>query len=260
MKIAHIINVFEIHEKHKANHLHIAQSVTIQSMIDAKKNVCSDLEVNLYAVKDKNESVDMPDEFIMTDDLQRCCYDVIKTLPKTKSFPLIGDILNILYNTSDADYFIYTNADIGLFPSFYNFVENKINEGFDALCINRRDMPKEINGEIIDEHNFHKVFDLKGEYHPGRDCFVFRKSLLNKMNFGNMFIGAPPFGLLFLNQIKQLSNNFYHVNNCEDEDPTPTAFHLGQDKMWEVPNNEYWIENVKQAKLCLEDINKKISD
>jgi len=250
MKIAHIINVFEIHEKHKANYLHIAQPVTIQSMIDARNNSNEGLGVDLYAVTDRNETVDMPDEFTMTKDLQRCCYDVIDTLPKTKSFPLIGDILESLYHASDADYFIYTNTDIGLFPNFYDFVEEKINEGFDALCINRRDMPKKVTGEIIDEHNFQKVFDLKGIFHPGKDCFVFKRSLVSRMKLGNVFLGAPPVGGFLLDNIKRNATNFTLINGTSIAVPRLVTFHLGRDRDWKRRKNEYWVENRRQAKLC----------
>lgn len=249
MKFAHIINVFEIHESHTKNHLHIAQSVTIQSMINARVNSNNPSNVGLYAVKNINDIVDMPDEFTMTEDLQRCCYDVIDTLPKTKSFPLIGDILERLYQTSNAEYFIYTNADIGLFPNFYDFVEEKINEGYDALCINRRDMPKEIDGNVIDKNNFQKIFDLSGKYHPGKDCFVFKRGLVSRMTLGNVFIGAPPVGNFLLSNIKRLATN-YTLINAGNRYQELLTFHLGSDQVWQTKKNEYFVENTNQAKLC----------
>jgi hypothetical protein len=93
-------------------------------------------------------------------------------------------------------------------------------------------MPKEVDGEIIDEHNFQKVFDLKGIYHSGFDCFVFKRSSFDGMNFGNVFIGVPPVGQVVLGQVEQTANNFYHINNSEDSIDYPATFHLGSDMAW----------------------------
>jgi len=208
-------------------------------MINARD--VSDNSVELYAVKDRHETVNIPEEFTMTEDLQRCCYDVIDTLPKTKMFPLIADILERLYRASDAEYFIYTNVDIGLFPNFYDFVKEKINEGLDAFCINRRDMPKRVDGEIINEKNYQKLFRLKGTGHPGKDCFVFKRSSLKVMDFKNVFIGAPPIGRVLMKQVKKTSINFHWFTE------EFVTFHIGSDLVWNNPDNPYWLQNINEG-------------
>lgn len=256
MKIAHIVNVIELREEHETSYLHIAQPITIQSMVDAKAKT-QNCEVQLFAIKNKFDNIKLPPEFNFTDDLERCCYDIADSLPKEKSLPLIGDILSSLFNVSDADYFIYTNIDIGILPDFYNFINKKIKSGVDALCINRRDMPKYINEKKIDINNFKILFSKKGEYHSGADCFVFRRESFMKMNLGNVFIGAPPIGSVLLNQVKKTSNNFRWINreyqienilNGDENFEQLLTFHIGSDKNWQQENNPYWSENIKQAK------------
>lgn len=251
MKIAHIINVIEIREVNKSNYLDIAQPITIQSMVDAKTKT-EDCEVQLFAIKNKFDNIKLPSEFKFTNDLERCCYDITDSLPQTKSFPLIGDILSSLFNASDAEYFIYTNVDIGLLPDFYNFVNREIKSGVDALGVNRRDMPKYINEKKIDINNFKMLFSKKGKYHPGVDCLVFKRESFVKMNLGNVFIGAPPIGSVLLDQVKKTSNNFRWINRKGQTDQgfrnELLTFHIGSDKSWRQKDNPYWVENIKQAK------------
>lgn len=240
----------QIREEQKSSYLHIAQPITMQSMVDAKRKT-QDCNVELFAIKNKADNIKPPSEFQPIDDLDRCCYDVIDGLPQKKSFPLIGDILSSLFNASDAEYFIYTNADIGVLPDFYNFINEKIKSGADALCINRRDMPKHINNKKIDINNFKILFLEKGRYHQGADCFVFKRESLIKMNLGHVFIGAPPIGGVLLDQVKKTSNNFYWINHQSNNKTTAAhllTFHIGSDRSWMDKNNPYWIENNKQAK------------
>tara|TARA_B110000305_G_scaffold163602_1_gene180963 strand:+ start:6171 stop:6992 length:822 start_codon:yes stop_codon:yes gene_type:complete len=250
MNLAHIINVMEITEAQRSSYLHIAQPVTIQSMINAR-NKTDNCKVDLFGVKNKFDKVKLPSPFKFTNDLERCCYDVIDSLPKKKSLPLIKDILSSLYHASNAEYFIYTNSDIGVLPDFYNFISEKIKSGFDSICINRRDMPKHINGQEIDVSNFEILFSELGKYHMGADCFVFHRDAFKKMIFGNVFVGVPPVGGVFLDQIRKTSNNFHWVNRKGDKQSPPErllTFHIGSDRNWLRNENIYWTENNKQAK------------
>ena len=134
MNLAHIINVMEITEVQRSSYLHIAQPVTIQSMINAR-NKTESCTVDLFGVKNNFDKVELPSPFKLTNNLERCCYDVIDDLPKKKALPLIKDIILSLYRASNAEYFIYTNSDIGVLPDFYNFIYKKIKSGFDSICI-----------------------------------------------------------------------------------------------------------------------------
>ena len=228
--------MLQIQEQHINNHLHIAQAVTVASMIEAKTQ-----DVNLYCTKHRDEQIEVPQEFNQTADLRRYSYD-IGDLPFTKTFPLIGDIIHNLYEASDSEYFIYTNVDIGVFPNFYTKVREFIDKGHDAFCINRRDnMPKKVNGEIINESNYETLFNFKGEKHEGVDCFVFCREYVPLMNFGNVSIGVPPIGKVFKHQLSKVSNKFKVFKNVR------LTFHIGNDRVWQN-DNIFWEVNKKRAK------------
>ena len=250
MNLAHIINVMEITEVQRSSYLHIAQPVTIQSMINAR-NKTESCTVDLFGVKNNFDKVELPSPFKLTNNLERCCYDVIDDLPKKKALPLIKDIILSLYRASNAEYFIYTNSDIGVLPDFYNFIYKKIKSGFDSICINRRDMPKYVNRKKIDVSNFEILFSEVGKYHMGADCFVFHRDTVKKMIFGNVFIGVPPVGAVLLDQVRKTSNNFCWINHGDNKKSTAEhllTFHIGSDRSWRDKSNPYWIENKKQAK------------
>lgn len=249
MKIAHIINVVEIKGVHESSYLHVAQPVTVDSMVSAKNHTKSDIEVQLFATKHQNEKVNLPSEFTWAKDLSRYCYDVFDTLPKSKNFPLIGDILNNLYNSSNADFFIYTNVDIGLFPHFYDFIKGSIDSGLDAFTINRVTMPKKIRSRglipktTIGAENYNLVFSEIGDSHRGFDCFVFRREYLSRLSLGNIFIGAPPIGTLFKDELSRISSRM----RCF-ESSVRVTFHLGNDRDWLDTSSPHWNQNTLEAK------------
>lgn len=190
MKIAHFVNVIDPLRLTNKSDLHVAQPITLDSMILAKN--FSSHDIKLYAVKHNSESVKLPAEFSFTQDLNRYCYDIFTHLPKVKHLPLIGDIFSAMNDVQDVDYLIYTNIDIGVVPSFYDDIAHYLHSGLQGLMINRRTMPTLINNQPVAVNNYHEVFNLSGLYHPGCDCFVFPRNILSKINLGNVFIGFPP--------------------------------------------------------------------
>ncbi len=154
MKIAHILNVTEINDSKKARNLHIAQPLTMKSMVVAQKIAKNVADVELLAVKHKAEKVSVPSEFGWAADLDKYAWEHIEALKNViphRLLPRLKDIILSLYNSSDAEYFIYTNLDIGLCPDFYFKVRDMIEKGYDAFCINRRSLPKEYEGVLLDE-------------------------------------------------------------------------------------------------------------
>ncbi|MCP3932322.1 MAG: hypothetical protein GY705_24890 [Bacteroidetes bacterium] len=256
MKIAHIVNVTEINESKKSSYLHIAQPVTLKSMSVAKEMAREKLDIELFAVKHKSEIVDIPDSFCWTKDLESYAYDYILALEKSntlKPLPCIVDILTSLHDASEADFFIYTNVDIGLKPNFYLEVMQFIEQGFDAFCINRRDIPKKYRNILIDADNLELGYMIKGLKHPGVDCFVFKRDIVQKLLLNKVFVGFPPVGNVLKSQIKQQSKKFAHFKNAY------LTFHLGRDRAWKSGNSPYHIENLNQARgLYKKKMTKKV--
>ena len=256
MKIAHIINVTEINESKKASYLHIAQPLTTKSMVMAKKKAESIINVELIAIKHSSEKVNIPSGFTWIPDLNKYAWEhinVLKNVVPRKPLPLLKDIIFSLYNSSDAEYFIYTNLDIGLYPHFYLKIKEIIDEGYDAFCINRRDLPKYYEGVKLDDSKIELICGLEGSRHNGIDCFVFKREIVPSLNLGNVYIGYPPVGQVLKTQIEFNSKKFLWV---KDERLT---FHIGSDKTWKS-GGVYWEENRNQANgLYIESLSKNKS-
>lgn len=245
MKIAHIVNVTEIDDSKKASYLHIAQPVTLKSMAIAKKMANGIVDIDLVAIKHLQENVHIPDEFKIAPEIEKYAWEYIpalKNILPRKPLPRLADIISGLYAVSDAEYLIYTNLDIGLFPDFYMDVKAIIDNGFDAFCINRIDLPKKHNGILLDINNMELIPKVPGIKHPGIDCFVFKRDVVPQLNLGNVYIGYPPIGQVLKTQIEKHSGNF-----TWNKDRIMT-YHIGNDKPWKNTSSPYFMENYNQAK------------
>jgi hypothetical protein len=243
IRIAHIINLTKITEGSKQSYLHIAQPLTTLSMLEAKQSCKSDVSVALLATAHHEEKVTVPPGFSETSPLSSYAYDHIPdlTLYKKKPLPRLCDILSKLNEAPDCDYFIYTNCDICVHPNFYNQVAATIEAGYDAFCINRRDIPKYHEGIALDSTQLPLITSLKGSSHVGIDCFVFKKCLLERINVGNVFIGAPPIGQVLKTQIEMHATNFFWFKDWY------MTFHLGNDRAW-LKDDGYTKINQAEAK------------
>jgi hypothetical protein len=257
-RVAHIINVAEITDSNKKSYLHIAQPVTMRSMIIAKNMAEGLVDVELWAVKHQSESVSIPQEFKWTTAIDKYAYEYIEALKDVtphKPLPRLIDIIQSLYESSDADYFVYTNLDIGLYPDFYIKVKDLISDGYDAFCINRRDLPKEYEGVLLDEKKIEMAFIADGDKHIGIDCFVFSRKIVPSLKLSNVFIGFPPVGQVLKTQIELNSKRFLWVKGQR------LTFHLGSDKQWQAIKGEYPTENFRQAEglyvNCFENSGKR---
>lgn len=244
ISIAHIINPVKVVPEHPS-YLYYAQPITFRSMIDAKKYIDNNkqlqISVDLYTAQFKEDREIIPAEFIITSDLEYNIHNFVEFENKTKKLPRIKDIINKLYENSNAEYFIYTNADIVIDKMFYSKVAEIIRKGYDAICIHRCDVPKKIDGILITTDNYDKIYNIKGKDHPGHDCFVFKRNIAQKIDTGNVFIGYPPIGTVLKNQISLYSRKFQELNSCYR-----LTFHIGIDASW-APNgninNEYKLKN-----------------
>ncbi len=243
IKISHIINPVLADE---SSDLFEAQPVTFKTMSAAREFAKNLVGVTLYSAQYPEDRAIVPEGFKLTPDLERSVSD-IGTFVKDRKLPLIKDILDRLYESTDAEYLIYTNADIALQPCFYITVKNIIESGFDAFTINRRTISKEHSTDQLES-----MYAEVGHPHPGHDCFVFKRSLYPKFNLGKACIGANWIGRVLI------SNLICHSEHFDIFKDLHLRFHLGDDRRWKVPDYaDYDKHNENELHKILSDFKQK---
>jgi len=229
MKIAHVINIFKPDYK---SQLFTAQPITLESMRVAKESAQANAEINLYSAHYSEDDGAVPPFFKKTQRLTKTVTD-LKTFKKPKKLPLIAEILQNLYDSTDADYLIYTNNDIILLPHFYDTVYSIIEKGYDAFIINRRRI-----SDIYEKvEELPLIYAETGKKHPGFDCFVFKREIFPKMHLQNICIGVPFIGVTLAHNLFCFAQKFKLFDNLH------VTTHLGMDVM--APRNEYYWHNRK---------------
>src|ERR1700754_5294921 len=120
IKIAHIINPAKVNE---TSDLHFAQPITFETMRIAKEFAQDKAEVQLFSAQYAEDRPIIPAYFQQLPDLSRSVLD-IRSFQRSKKYPLIKDILQQLYDATDASHLIYTNSDIAVTPQFYLAVQD----------------------------------------------------------------------------------------------------------------------------------------
>ncbi len=233
-RLAHIVRLVGDSPAARERHLHVAQPITFETMRRAKERSNHSKDISLWAVRHIEETTPIPQAFSEAPPLKNYARDFVPDLARiapSSRLARIVDVLSSLQQASDADYLIYTNVDIGLQPQFYDAVYSYIRSGCDALCINRLDLPKAVDGVPLLVEDLDRILALPGQRHPGIDCFVFHRSLLPLLNLGNVFLGAMPVGLVAMSQLRQHASRFRWIKNRR------LTFHLGNDAVWQRPTN-----------------------
>ncbi len=243
LRIAHIINPTEAPEH---SDLSVAQPVTFNTMLTAKdyaKGVC---DVELFAACFPDEDIVIPADFHKTSKLSRSVQDVDQ-FNSIRKLPLIADILDKLYLSSNAEYFIYTNADIALQPHFYCTVSSLIQEGYDGFVINRRTISNSFNTLT----QLPLMMAQTGELHPGHDCFIFRRDLYPEFILEKACIGAVYVGRILIWNLALFSSSFLEFKDLH------ATFHIGNDKIWKNKAfDEYKHFNHIEALKVLDQLTK----
>ncbi len=217
-KIAHIINPVVVE---KTSDLFFAQPVTFETMKAARDHAKKHVDVALLTAQYQEDRQIVPEGFILTPDLGRSILDFGKFSVKRK-LPLIKDILDRMYESSDAEYFVYTNVDIAVLPDFYIQVNNLIENGYDAFVINRRTIPSKFNN--ISEIPL--MYSEEGTPHKGYDCFVFRKDVYPRYKLGAACVGIGWVGRVLL------CNLACHAEKYNEFKDLHLTFHIGNERIW----------------------------
>lgn len=252
MIIAHILNPVKVNESNPS-YLYYTQPVTFESMLLAKKYAEKNHDlwkVNLYSINYPEDNIIVPDYFINLPFLTRSTKDLYNDISK-KKLPFIQDIFDSMLKYICADYYIFTNSDIILNEKCYDFIIKKIiRYDYEAIIINRRDnIPKMINNIRLGVEHLNLINILDGERHMGKDFFVIKKNILQKIKMQDIFIAHPPWGGLLTKYLRSLTNRFKLFGY------EYFTYHLGNDNNHGNSNttNEMTIINTKNAKV-IEDL------
>ncbi len=204
------------------------------------------IELKVYATFYPEDEEMVVEPFIKTEPLEMSALD-LQEFGIPRKLPLFKDILQRLYDTSDADYFIQTNADIGLMPHFYVLIKDLIDAGHDAFCINKRILPEEFKDKSLSV-----MWSTIGESHAGHDCFVFRRELWPLMNLGDIVMGTPWSETTLIANLVAYAKNFKVFKNAH------ATFHLGDRRVWLGHEyNDYRIHNTQEFARILKKLSKR---
>lgn len=185
-KFAHIINTVSAADN---SSLAPVQALTLETLRVARANAIGKVEVELLSAQYENARAGLPEGIRATSNLQECAANRAALNTKLK-LPLLREILSKLNESKDATHFVYTNLDICVMPFFYESIASYVEQGHDAIVINRR----RISEKYLQEKNLNLMYAQAGKTHTGYDCFVFSRELLGKFIFKDIFIGTPPAG------------------------------------------------------------------
>jgi hypothetical protein len=199
LRIAHIINPFLAAEGTEMQRI---QPITFETMRRAKQLATDVADVELLAAVFPEDSAAVPDDFTTLSVLLRSFSDVCTQ--SKRRLPLLHDILDAAIRNSNADYIIYTNADIALMPVFYRMVAQYASKGYDAFVINRR----RISGRYRAVSQLDEMYAEAGAAHSGFDTFVFKRELFHKFSLGNIAIGLPYVDMTMMHNLYAYSKSF----------------------------------------------------
>lgn len=234
VSIAHIINPVKVKE---SSDLFVAQPITFESMRIAKETA-KDIKVELLSTQYEEDIEIIPDYFNKTANLDRSVLN-ISSFSKERKLPLLKDILDRVYENSDAEYLIYTNVDITVLPNFYSTVASVIGKGHDAFMINRRRIPK----TYAKPEELPLIWAEMGKSHPGFDCFVFHRDLYPKFELGNICIGVPFIEAALAHNLYAFAKNFKLFDNLH------LTVHIGMKVMGQFDKDYYWHNRNEFNKL-----------
>ena len=231
MKFAHVINPVNAPA---GSELSVIQPVTFEAIRKAHAFCEGKPQVELYTVSYPEDHAIIPPYFKKLPNLTRSVLDVAK-FSTSRKYPLMIDVLRAVYNGSDAGYLIFTNMDITLMPHFYVAVADILKEGYDALLVNRRG----ISGKYTKVEELPLMYAELGKPHPGFDCFIFKRELLNKLILENICVGVS------FSEVALVHNLIAFAENLRLVDDMHLTFHIGSEVMPPL-NPEYYGHNRRE--------------
>jgi hypothetical protein len=239
---AHIVNPVRVRPSSDLFH---AQPLTFESLrrSRARALAAGHPDVRLFTAQ-YPEDHPIPEGFEPTPDLDRSSRDLGRFI-RPRRLPLFGDILARLYRASEAENLIYTNVDIAVHGDFYLELDRLVAGGLRSFVINRRTVRVPDGGPC----DLDWLTAQPGEDHPGFDCFIFQRSLLDGVDFHDLLIGTTGIGKTVVGVLSSLDPGFRILDDLH------LTFHLNDDAPWRDPMvADYRVHNARQAVLILREV------
>jgi len=245
MKFAHLINPFKCAEDN-SSYLYYAQPITFKSMYNAQLEALKvGIDIKLYTVNYPEDDEIIPEYFIKLPHLKKSTMSEFPKIARNRKLPIIQEMFNSILQNSDADYIIFTNSDIGVQKNFYKKVNEFIHkDNLKSFIINRRDnIPKFKDKKRLTDKNLDIIYKEIGQTHPGKDCFIMHRKILEKINMNLMFTGYPPWGYTLHRCMEKIDKKTHLYTNKY------LTFHLGCDRSWKKKvKSELWSKNIEISK------------
>lgn len=229
LRITHIVNPVTAKE---GSELSIAQPITFETLLRAKREVESIAEINLFTIQFTEDEDIAPAEFKRLPNLTRSIVD-LGVFQSRRKLPVFSDILHAAFIAKESDYIIYTNVDIAVMPSFYRMIVKFASKGYDAFAINRRRISSRFSR--IDELD--EMYAEVGFMHTGYDTIVFRHNLFPQFILGNACIGIPFFDTILMYNLYAFAPNFRLLTNKH------LTFHIGIELVKKWGDKEQYKHN-----------------
>lgn len=232
-RFVHVVNPAKVPP---SSSLYSAQPITFESIRVAKEFAASrGIDVDLCAVNFPEDDEIVPDFFTRRSHLTRSVLDY-GAFSIERKLPLLADIINAGAAGSDAEFMIYTNADIAVVPHFYISLDQIIRAGYDAFMVTRRTLMANYESPA----ELWRMYADLGESHPGDDCFIFRREVSKNYELGEACIGIKYVARLFA------FNLILHAERVEHFKDMHLTFHIGDDRIWDDSRwDDYSEHNVR---------------
>ena len=108
-------------------------------------------------------------------------------------------------------------------PHFYFSLKHYIDEGrYDFINVCRRTLSSKYDST----NRLGAMYSDIGEKHPGTDCFVFKRALIDKFEFENIVFGAYFVAFSIRLNLLAFSEKTLEIPNQH------LTFHIGDDRIW----------------------------
>jgi hypothetical protein len=231
------------------------QRLTFATILEARQLAKLKHRVAPIAVTFPADADMAPAEFTRAAPLDRVITEMA-TFTHARPLPLLFDILNrgIEAQVSLGDgkelgdedeFYVLTNSDIHVQPSFYLAIGELIAKGYDVITINRRtvygDPLAPLSGLMLAEH---------GVDHPGFDCFIFPSRMLAGFIPSRAVCGCGYVMRSLLFNLVAQAQRFLMVGYAH------LTFHIGDSNSLDPKFSDYVSFNAAEAQMIVDRLAK----